>query len=168
MLQVQQAVTEIQLQQVRSLLWDYAAWMKGCYPDFSARLEAYFAAATYGAELAGLPGVYAPPLGRLLLARWEDQPAGCVALRPLEATDCEMKRMFVATPFQGHGVGRALAETLIREAQTLGYTRMRLEVGFRQVAAHGLYHSLGFTAMEPYYQLPEEAKGGVVFMELHL
>jgi ribosomal protein S18 acetylase RimI-like enzyme len=74
----------------------------------------------------------------------------------------------VAPALHGRGVGRALAETLVREAKLAGYSRMLLDTGFLQVEAQGLYHSLGFIDIEPYYPIPEESRSSALFMELRL
>jgi putative acetyltransferase len=121
-------------------------------------------------ELAELPGHYAPPDGRLFLAFLEDatkaqqgsissassasstspRPAGCIALRRMDSTTCEMKRLYVRSEFRGHGVGRALAEALIQSAREIGYQRMRLDTLPEMAGAQILYQSLGFREIEPY------------------
>jgi len=122
----------------------------------------------FDAELAGLPGAYAPPTGALLLARAAGQPAGAVGLRRLEPGICEMKRMFVYPQLHGKGIGRALAEVVINEARVLGYTSMRLDTSIRQNEAKTLYQRLGFQVIQPYYELPAELRNWLVFMELKL
>jgi predicted GNAT family acetyltransferase len=87
-------------------------------------IDAYFDKSDFERELATLPGVYAPPRGRLLLARHDDEPAGCVALRELDADSCEMKRMFVYPQLHGKGVGLALACRVVEEARRIGYRTM--------------------------------------------
>jgi putative acetyltransferase len=103
----------------------------------------------FQAEVAGLPGEYAPPKGALLLARPRnaEEPLGCVALRPVPDTSdvCEMKRLYVRRKSQGSGLGRALAEAAIAEARRLGYRRICLDTLPSMVAAQGLYKLLGFT-----------------------
>jgi ribosomal protein S18 acetylase RimI-like enzyme len=117
-------------------------------------------------ELATLPGGYAPPTGRLLLAKAAGEAVGCVALRPLEPGICEMKRLWVEPGFAGHGIGRALAERIIAEARAIGYRRMRLDtMPERMPAAHHLYQSLGFVEIPPYYDNPVP---NVVMLELAL
>jgi GNAT superfamily N-acetyltransferase len=168
MIEVQQAVSVAQLDAVRTLMRSFVEWSRQRYADYLTQVNAYFDARAYEAELAGLPGKYAPPEGSLLLATFDGQPAGCVAFRPFDAATCEMKRMFVATAFQGRGVGRALATRLIAEARGAGYGRMVLDTGFLQVEAQTLYASLGFVGIEPYYPIPEAVRGGAIFMELQL
>ncbi|OWK45727.1 GNAT family N-acetyltransferase [Fimbriiglobus ruber] len=117
-------------------------------------------------ELAGLPGQYAGPTGCLLLALADDHPAGCVALRPLADGACEMKRLYVRPPYRGSGLGRRLAERVIREARDLGYRRVRLDtIPPLMGNAVTLYRGLGFEAISPYCDNPIP---GALFLELRL
>jgi len=117
-------------------------------------------------ELATLPGAYAPPQGRLLLAKVGGEAAGCAAFRPLEPTICEMKRLWVEPGFAGAGLGRALAEAIVAAAREVGYQRMRLDtIPERMPAAQHLYRSLGFVEIPPYYASP---LASVVMLELEL
>jgi GNAT superfamily N-acetyltransferase len=99
---------------------------------------------SFEAELASLPGDYAPPSGRLFLAKIDRDTAGCVALRRLSDSSCEMKRLFVRDEFKGKGVGRKLASAIIEEARSQGYTAIRLETLATMTPAQALYGSLGF------------------------
>ncbi len=105
-------------------------------------------------ELATLPGKYAPPGGSLLLALEGSQTAGCVAVRSLEADICEMKRLYVRPQYRGSGLGKKLAESVISEAEKLGYRLMRLDTLETLTEAMGLYQSLGFTQTGAYYHNP--------------
>jgi putative acetyltransferase len=117
-------------------------------------------------ELAELPGQYTPPSGLLLLATVGDEPAGCVALKKLEDGVCEMKRMYVPSRHRGTGLGRTLAEQIIREAKRLGYDVIRLDtIPSVMGSAVALYRSLGFQDIPPYCFNPIP---GALFMELRL
>ena len=116
-------------------------------------------------ELASLPGDYAPPAGRLLLAEFYGRRAGCVAMHRLEEGICEMKRLYVQPEFRGMGLGRMLAEAIVREAKNTGYQKMRLDSLTSLKEAAALYRSLGFVEIPPYRYNPLP---GAVFLELVL
>ncbi len=148
------ATTPAQIAAIRALFQEYVAWL-GIDLGFQHFAE----------ELAALPGCYAPPRGRLLLALDGDTPLGCVALRPLGNGVCEMKRLFVRTQHQGRGTGRALAERVIAEARAAGYAGMVLDTLPHMTGAIRLYESLGFTRRCAYYDTP---LAETVFFELSL
>ena len=168
MIDIALATTNEQLDQARTLMRAFLAWHRERHQQDLALIDEYFDAGEFAEELASLPGDYAPPSGRLLVAQCDGQYAGCVALRPLDAGACEMKRLFVYPQFQGRGVGGALAAAVIREARVIGYAVMRLDTSFRQVEAQNLYTQMGFERIEPYYDLPEPLQRWLVFMELRL
>jgi putative acetyltransferase len=150
-----EARTPEDIAHVRRLFRAYAQWLEVdlCFQDFER-------------ELNELPGCYAPPAGRLLIARVGGEVVGCVGLRPLEPGVCEMKRLWVEPGFAGQGIGRALAEAIIAAARQIGYRRMRLDtLPARMPAAQHLYATLGFREIPPYYPNP---LAGVVTLELEL
>lgn len=116
-------------------------------------------------ELASLPGDYAPPFGRLLLAKVDDDTAGCVALRRLSDAACEMKRLFVRPAFKGKGLGRKLATAIINEARGIGYIAIRLDTLASMTEAQALYRSLGFKPVQAYNPNPLP---GTLYFELEL
>jgi len=117
-------------------------------------------------ELAGLPGHYAPPEGRLLLAEYESRLAGCGALHKWDDGICEMKRLYLRPSFRGKGLGRAIAEKIIAEARGIGYRRMRLDtIEPIMKDAVGMYRKLGFRDIAPYRSNPID---GAMYMELQL
>ncbi len=154
MLSISAVLSGDALLQARTLFEEYAASLgiDLCFQDFAQ-------------ELATLPGAYSPPGGGLLLARWDREPAGCVASRPLPHAICEMKRLYVRPAYRGSGVGRALAERIIGEASAAGYTSMRLDSLSSMEPALQLYRRMGFRDVPPYRQNPVP---GAVFMELPL
>ncbi len=154
-MEIIQASSSEHINQARELFRDYEAWLNLdlCFQNFEK-------------ELAELPGGYAPPPGRLLLAFQNDELVGCVALRKLNDDTCEMKRLFLRPQFHGRGLGKELAERIIEEARVIGYQRMRLDTLSEQMgSAIGLYRALGFREIEPYYDNPVP---GALFMELRL
>jgi len=116
-------------------------------------------------ELENLPGPYAPPRGCLLLVKEGHEWVGCVGMRGLSETICEMKRMYVRPAFRRQGIGRRLTEEVIRVAKEIGYERMRLDTLAPMTAARRLYESMGFCEIAPYYHNPI---AGAVFYELDL
>jgi GNAT superfamily N-acetyltransferase len=156
MLTIVKAETPTQVSTARQMIEEYAAWLefKLCFQG-------------YEEEIQSLPGKYAPPAGRLLLALLDGRPAGVIALRPLEKPGvCEMKRLYVRPEFRGHQIGRILAEKVIAEAAEIGYSRIRLDTILGKMdSAIAMYRTLGFAEISPYYKTPV---GPTLFMELAL
>ncbi len=152
---LQQAESAAQIASIRELFLEYAQSL-----GFSLCFQ------SFDKEIAGLPGDYAPPHGRLLFATSESQPAGCVALHKLQSHICEMKRLYVRPQFRGKGLGRELAKRVIAEASQIGYKQLRLDtVEPMMRAAVAMYRNLGFHEIAPYRPNPIE---GALYMELQL
>lgn len=152
---IAQAASTKEIAAARELFLEYARAMgfSLCFQGFDK-------------ELAGLPGEYAPPQGRLLLGWSAGEPVGCVAMHALPGECCEMKRLFVRPAFRGTGLGRRLAERVIAEARAIGYTHMRLEtIATTMAAAVALYKRLGFAEIAPYREKPIST---ALYMELKL
>ena len=144
---------------------EHLAIARQLFEDYAAALGIDLCFQNFGAELANLPGKYAPPDGRLFLAHAEDGFAGCVALRKIADGICEMKRLYVRPEFRKRGAGRLLAIGVIAAAREIGYEAMRLDTLSSLAAAIALYESLGFRSIPAYYANPNP---DVIFMELKL
>ncbi len=152
---VQHAESPEQITAVRELFLEYAKSL-----NFSLCFQ------SFEKELAELPGDYARPSGRLLLAAYGSELAGCVALHSIGEESCEMKRLYVRPQFRGKGVGRVLAERIVADAREIGYKRLRLDtVEPVMQGAVALYRKLGFREIAPYRENPI---GGALYMELSL
>ena len=138
---------------------------RALFEEYAASLPFDLGFQGFAVELAGLPGDYAPPRGRLLVARSDGRSVGCVALRPLDGDMGEMKRLWVQPAARGGGVGRKLVLRLIEEAGAIGYARIRLDTTPGMETAQALYRSLGFRTIEPYRPNPVP---GTAFLELEL
>jgi len=154
MIDLVKATSPEEIEKAREIFLQYARSL-----DFDLSFQGF------NSELAGLPGDYAPPGGCLLLAVENGETMGCVALRKLEDGICEMKRLFLDPEKRGKGIGRLLAEGVIREAKRRGYNRMRLDTVPSMVSAIRLYRSLGFKENPAYCHNPVP---GTKFFELHL
>ena len=152
MTEITQAISAKHIADARALFRDYEAWlgMSLCFQSFEE-------------EVAGLPGKYAPPSGRLYIAYLDGAPAGCIALRPIEPGVCEMKRLFLREAARGCGLGVRLIERLIADAREIGYAKMRLDTYPPKMGnAVSLYEAHGFHEIPAYYDNPHD---GVLYME---
>lgn len=131
---------------------------RAIFRDYAQSLDVDLCFQNFDAELAALPGEYAPTQGALLLALVGGDVAGCGALRRLSDVDyanaCEMKRLYVRPSFRQFGLGRLLAQALMDRGRQAGYSVMLLDTLDEMEAARGLYASLGFENIPPYYFNP--------------
>lgn len=143
MVRIREALSVEDVEEVRKLFREYQAALGVdlCFQGFAD-------------ELAALPGAYARPLGRLLLAEDGETVLGVIALRPLHGGDCEMKRLYVRPAGRGKGVGRLLARAVLHEARVQRYARIVLDTLPMMGEAQALYRSLGFVEIAPYYDNP--------------
>ncbi|MEP0826917.1 MAG: GNAT family N-acetyltransferase [bacterium] len=154
MIEYKLASSEDDIALARTLFTEYGRSLNFslCFQDFDQ-------------ELAGLPGDYASPDGRLILVYHRQTPVGCVALRKIDYQICEMKRLYVRPEFRGEGFGRALAETALEEAKKIGYRFMRLDTVPEMKEAISLYESIGFKRIPPYRDNPVP---GAIYLEIDL
>ena len=164
MLRISQVHTDSEIAAVGDLIREYTAWATSLQassfeaPPFKD-LES---------ELAALPGIYGPPSGRLLLAMWNEQPAGCIAFFAHDARTCELRRLYVRPSFRGCGIGTELLKTLLEHAHQAGFDRIVLDSHIAMTEAHALYEAFGFRAMEAPEGFPEIYLPYVLFMERDL
>ncbi|MFX0034804.1 MAG: GNAT family N-acetyltransferase [Candidatus Hermodarchaeota archaeon] len=154
MLEIKQVNSEEQIKLTRKLFIEYAKYL-----DFDLDFQ------NFEEELKTLPGDYSPPDGRILLAFYNDNLAGCVGLRKFKDEICEMKRLYVRPEFRKKRIGRALSDAIINQALKIGYHFMRLDTLPHMKVAIALYLSLGFKEIKPYCYNPFE---GAKFFELNL
>jgi putative acetyltransferase len=142
-MQIIQAIEPPHIAIVRELMREYqqALGVDLCFQNFEA-------------ELRNLPGSYAPPTGRLLLAIHDDSPVGCVALQAIDTTRCEMKRLYVRPSARGLGVGRALIAQVLEAAQNIGYAEIVLDTLPTMIEAQRLYEQFGFSDIASYRPNP--------------
>lgn len=164
MLTITQVNSEAEIVAVRELLREYSIWAFTLVPD-GDKTPPWEG---FEKELATLPGVYAPPAGRILLAMQDGQPAGCVGLKGHDATTSELKRLYVRPNFRGQNIGQQLVNMLVEEARDSGYQRIVLDSHISMKKAHAIYQEAGFRLASAPDDLPENIKAIVVFMECDL
>jgi GNAT superfamily N-acetyltransferase len=163
-LTIAQVESPEQIAAVRELLVEYIEWTR------NIEVDAMDAPTFHGleAEMASLPGVFAPPSGRLLLARCDGQPAGCVAFKRVDTSTCELKRFYVRPALRGRNIGRELVGRLVDEARLSGYTNIVLDSHVSMTSAHRIYREFGFEQVPAPADFPERLKPVVVFMQAEL
>ena len=139
--------------------------VRAIFREYAESLGVDLSFQSFESELAELPGKFAAPRGRVLLARNNEDVVGCVAMRPLDELTCEMKRLYIRPSGRGQQAGRQLATLICRIAQEAGYTRIRLDTLPDMQAAQQLYTSLGFKPIPAYVFNPI---AGTIFMERDL
>jgi ribosomal protein S18 acetylase RimI-like enzyme len=137
------------------------AIVRELFREYAASLGVDLGFQDFEKEIAGLPGDYDP----ILVAHWNGEVAGCVALHPIDKIICEVKRLYVRPAYRGHAIGRMLAERIMAVARQKGFQRMRLDTLPMMTEAQKLYRSLGFIEIPPYRFNPIP---GSKFMEVQL
>ncbi len=162
-----QAATAEELDDVRRLMRAFASWRRERHDDITAADEGFVDRELEG-EATEMPGAYAPPYGRLLIAYESDQPAGCAALRGLGEGVCEASAIFVTGRFRGQHVGRALVERLLLEARGAGYRRMCLGTNPHEDEAMRLCERTGFQRTSLGHGVSDQTPSSRVFFERNL
>jgi len=154
-------------QQLREIFWEYLQWANR---NVNEAFNVNFDIAAILEDDMQTIAKFLPPQGRLLLGEIDEQIAGIACMKQLDDTVCEIKRMYVRPAFRGRGLGRGLLHRLIDEARQSGYSIVRLDSARFMKAAHALYRSTGFQAIEPYKEseIPTEFQQYWIFMELRL
>ncbi len=167
MLTIIQAETPEQIQRFQELFAEYQAWDIEMSGRMGLNVETLLDFG-YKESVHELVAEFAPPSGRLLLASFDGQVAGCAGLRRLSPEIGEMKRVYVRPAFRRKGLGRELIDAVIAAARLIGYRKLRLETASFMEGAQALYRSVGFDLIEPYREIPDVMKHLGVFMELNL
>jgi putative acetyltransferase len=161
---IHQVESQEDIEAVRDLMREYITWAftldaeSGSAPTFEGIEQ----------ELAGLPGIYVPPSGRLLLAKHKGRAAGCVCLKPIEEATSEVKRLYVRPEARGLNVGNLLVARLVEEARQIGYRRIVLDSHISMTRAHAIYETAGFKRVPTPDDFPAHLKPIAIFMECSL
>jgi GNAT superfamily N-acetyltransferase len=139
--------------------------VRAIFREYAGSLGIDLCFQNFDEELADLPGKYSAPAGRVLLACEQGREIGCVAMRPIDSTVCEMKRLYVRPQGRGRGLGRRLAESICQIAKEAGYQRIRLDTLPTMTEAQALYAGMGFSAVPSYVFNPI---AGTLYLELDL
>jgi len=153
---------------IRTLCNGFIDWCRSRYGENAWFVDRYYTPEEWAALLDSLPRIHSAPDGEILVARLNGKVVGCVMMQRIDAHICEMKRMFISPEGRGLGLGRRLAENIVRVAAERGYTTMRLDTGRNHDEALRLYRSLGFQEIAPYYEAPPELRNHLIFMEAPL
>lgn len=164
MLSITQIKSPKEILAAQELMREYLLWFFALVPGS----ESAPTFQGWESEIASLPSIYVPPMGRLLLATYDEQPAGCVALRHVTNQIGELKRMYVSPHFRGKKIGWHLGNTLLNEARSIGYEKIVLDSHFSMTHAHKIYEELGFIKVTAPPDFPQELIPVVVFMERDL
>ncbi len=153
---------------IRDLCNGFLDWCRSRYGENAWFVDRYYKPEEWTTLLDSLPKIHSAPDGEILVARLNGKVVGCAMMQRIDERTCEMKRLFIGPDGRGLGLGRRLAETILRVAVARGYTVMRLDTGRNHEEAVGLYRSLGFQEIAPYYEAPPHLHSHLIFMEVSL
>lgn len=162
---VREAVSAQDYEAFSVLIDEYVSWLRDRYEREEWLVGDVLGMQALQTEMQNLASVYAPPRGRAFIAELNGEVCGCGAYRRLDASVCEMKRVFVPARFQGNGIGRSICNGLLDAARNDGFRAMRLDTGKLMTEAIALYQSVGFAPIEPYLDYPPEILPYFLFME---
>lgn len=167
-LSVALAETPEEVDAVRHLSRAFRQWLYDNYPAERQQVDLYYNPEKFEALLAELPNIHARPQGAMFLARLNGENVGCVMQHEIAPGISEMKRLFVSEKARGSGAALALCQASLAQAKEDGYGMMRLDTGYRQIAAQKLYRRLGFRERDAYYTVPDDLKPILAFFEREL
>ena len=149
------------LSEIRELFAEYTDMLVEHDPSF----QEYLTLQNYSEELDHPFDKYGPPDGRIYLAKWNDAPAGCIALRRLDKDNCEMKRLFVRPEFRNLGIGSQLIQRILADTREIGYHSMLLDTLPFLERAIEMYRRIGFQEIPIYNNSPMSS---AIYMQLDL
>jgi GNAT superfamily N-acetyltransferase len=150
---------------VRKLCWDYRDVLVDRTADYPGLLDHYYAPPIYQKLMDGLPGRHTAPTGAIFVAETAGVITACGMTHRIDATTCEIKRVFVAPSARGQGLAQSLCRTAMSWAKTAGYKRLVLDTMVKLHEAIALYEGMGFTRAAPYHNLPAGLVPHIVFYE---
>lgn len=168
MIKVIDATTPDQFESVRRLCWEYRDHLLNLDPENARIIRTFYPHDAYASLMANLTRDNAPPHGSIKLALRDGEPVGCGMSHRLEPGVAEIKRVYVTDAARGTGAGRAIMTALVDQCRADGFELIRMDTGKPLKAAARLYLSLGFVLRSPYYDVPEEVDGLLLFFEMRL
>ncbi|KUJ82040.1 GNAT family N-acetyltransferase [Ruegeria profundi] len=168
MLRITEPTTPDQVEAVRRLCWDYRDFLLTLDAHSQKIVRTFYPHEKYARMLSSIETEHSPPNGGMRLAVKDDQPVGCGMFHTIAPRVAEIKRVFVADSVRGAGVGFAIMQSLIEQCRERGFDYIRMDTGKPMQTAARLYLSMGFSLRDAYSEIPEIARGHLLFFEMDL